>query len=397
MSGQPGEVDGRSSEPVEHREAEETTIDLHSLLSLARDSSTEGRRNLVNVISDLFTAKGDGLTARERALMTEILRKLIGEFELAVRCELASRLAANADVPQELLMLLANDEIEVARPILLESAVLSDDGLIEIIYQRTMEHQLNIAMRRHVSRRVSQALAETENADVVQALIANPNAELSEATMAYLVEQSRRVDSYQEPLLHRQDLSPDLAQRMYWWVSAALRAHIVAHYPVDPIELDDEIESVVAELSQPGGAESRKPPTTPDVKLAAALAEAEMISPRLMIKVVRQGELALFETLLMRAAELERRQVRRILHDPTGRTFAILCRAVGFDRQNFAELYLLRQQGSDRRVRDPRDLARKVNLFCSVAVADAQRVLRHWRRHPGYLEALEQIGEASAG
>ena len=36
------------------------------------------------------------------------------------------------------------------------------------------------------------------------------------ATMAYPVEKSKRIDSYQNPLLHRPDLGPDLAKRMYW-------------------------------------------------------------------------------------------------------------------------------------------------------------------------------------
>ena len=37
--------------------------------------------------------------------------------------------------------------------------------------------------------------------------------------MEYLVEQSKRVDTYQNPLLKRPDLEPDLAKRMYLWVS----------------------------------------------------------------------------------------------------------------------------------------------------------------------------------
>lgn len=400
VSGQAGEIGGRSFDQGEVPRSEAEAIDMRSLLELASDSSAEARKTLVGVISDLFTQKGESLSERERALMTEILRKLISEFELAVRCELATRLAANVNVPQELILLLANDEIEVARPILLQSAVLSDDELIEIIYQRTMEHQLNIAMRRHVSQRVSKALAETDNADVVQALLANPNAQLCEATMQYLVEQSRRFDSYQEPLLERSDLTPELAKRMYWWVSAALRAHIVANFPIDPVELDDEIESVVVQLSDagvPARDGDASGALSPDARLAEEIGRADLLSPQLLIKLMRQGESALFETLLMRASELERRQVRRVMHDPTGRALVILCRAIGFDRQAFAELYLLRCQGSDRRVRDPRDLARAVKLFGSITVADAQRVVHHWRRNPGYLDAMQQIGNASAG
>src|SRR5690606_34948701 len=130
--------------------------------------------------------------------------------------------------------------------------------------------------------------------------------------------------------------TPELAKRMYWWVSAALRAHIVAHFPIDPIELDDEIESVVVQLSDiraPTQAGEGNDAPSSDARLAEEIGRAELLSPQMLVKLMRQGEGALFETLLMRAAELERRQVRRVLHDPTGRALVILCRAIGFDRQ----------------------------------------------------------------
>src|SRR3546814_14322899 len=78
-----------------------------------------------------------------------------------------------------------------------------------------------------------------------RSLLENADAEISGATMEFLVEESRRVDCYQEPLLHRHELSPDLARRMYWWVSAALREHFSRHFEIDPDALDDQLEDEI--------------------------------------------------------------------------------------------------------------------------------------------------------
>src|SRR3546814_10587860 len=73
---------------------------------------------------------------------------------------------------------------------------------------------------------VSQALIDVGEEDVIEALIRNEDAELALQAVNYLVEESRRVDRFREPLLQRREMSPALAYRMFWWVSAALRRQI---------------------------------------------------------------------------------------------------------------------------------------------------------------------------
>lgn len=129
---------------------------FEQLLELARDRSVASRTRLVETVSDLFFGTKQTLSDRERALMAEILRRLIHDVEMAVRRALSERLAGEPDAPSELISALANDEIEVAYPVLSKSNALHDAELIEIIHQRTLEHQLAIAVRERVSRSVSE-------------------------------------------------------------------------------------------------------------------------------------------------------------------------------------------------------------------------------------------------
>ncbi|MFB3055426.1 MAG: DUF2336 domain-containing protein [Alphaproteobacteria bacterium] len=167
---------------------------------------------------------------------------------MSVRRKLANQLAALDNVPHELIVTLANDEIEVAYPILVKSKLLYDTDLIEIIRHRTLQHQLSIAMHRALSEGVSDALVENGDEDVIKTLLENTNARIAKSTMEYLVEQSKRVDSFQNPILRRPDLDRELAKRMYWWVSAALKIYVAEHFDIDPMELDEALDTTVAEI-----------------------------------------------------------------------------------------------------------------------------------------------------
>lgn len=370
-----------------------TSEDVTYLLRLARDKSIEGRKQLVAIVSDLFFDKGTALTAHERALMTDILKKLINDVAVPIRKALAERLARAPSAPHDVVVALANDEIDVAQPILLRSEALLDIDLIEIIRHRTLQHQLAVAMRRNLSEQVSDALVETANHDVIKALLENPDAHISEATMAYLVEQSRRVDSFQEPLVRRHDLPTALARKLYFWVSAALRQHILENFDIEVSTLDDAVEGAVTDAAaqlDAGRNGSGKPHG-----LARRLAEAGQITPRLLVQTLRQGEVPLFESLLAEMSGLRLQLVRRLLFEPGGEGLAVCCRALDIDKPTFATIFLLsRRARPSERSMDPRELSRILSFFENVRAEAARTVLARWRRDPDLLYAIKSVEEA---
>jgi uncharacterized protein (DUF2336 family) len=365
-----------------------------SLLKLAQDRSLQGRRSLATAMSDLFTERESVLSEREHALMTDILNKLVSEFETELRQDLAERLSDSKTAPRNLVLALANDEIAVARPILLKSGVLQDPELVEIIHHRTLGHQLAIAMRTSVSEVVSDALVETGSTDVIKTLLQNPNAKITEATMAYLVEEARRVDSYQEPLVRRQDLDPLLARQMYWLVSAALRAHLLENFDIDAGDLDDELERAVLALSEASKGEVEETISAPAATLAERLDEDAAVTPEFMIQVLRQGEVALFESLFGRLSGLAAPRLQRVIYEPSGRDLAIACRALEFGKPNFSLIYLLlRRARPGHEMIPPRVVSRLMKYFERIEASAAQSVLRQWQRDPNYLDAIERIEE----
>ena len=363
------------------------------LLRLARDKSQQGRRALMENISDLFVGKQGRPGDHERSLITDILTKLVHEVEMAVRRDIAERLSHIDDAPRELMVMLGNDEIEVARPILLKSGVLQDPDLMEIIERRSMEHSLAVAMRAGVSEEVADALVEHGDDDVVEALLNNGDAVLSRRASEYLVEESRRVDRFQEPLLRRPDLPPDLAHRMFWWVSAALRKHILRHYAIDEVGIDEHIQASTKSVQVAPKSSQRQ--QTDAEKLVARLAELGELTDRFLLQALRQRYLTAFTAGLARMGSLDLKMSGRIIYDAGGEALTVACKAIGMDRAIFASIFLL-----TRRVVDgggataPSVVEHMLRIYDKLPQDKARRTLKFWQRDADYVTAISQVDPA---
>ncbi len=314
-------------------------VDGDFLLSLARDKSGKRRQLLAETISDLFTGKDRVLSERERTLMFDILHKILHNAEMEVRRIIATQLSAQPDAPHYLITLLANDDIEVAYSILNNSAVLEDEDLIEVIRHRTQEYNLAIAVRNKVSEEVSDVLVKSGDESVVTTLLKNSGSAISQTTMEFLVEESKRVDAYQEPILRRDDLDPDLAKRMYLWVTAALRKYILKNFDLDKTVLNDLLE-------KSADAAPDETPTKSD-ELAEEVESEGLGLARMMIRALKDGEIFLFEAMFRRLTGLRNTLVKRIMFEPGGEGLAIACKASGINIKDFTTIYSQSRLTSD--------------------------------------------------
>lgn len=366
-------------------------LNVEDLLRIAHDRSAVGRSSLVDAVGTMLFESGRAFTARETELMTDILRRLIHEVEVSVRKGLAERLAVRADAPHELVIQLANDDIEVAHPILSNSPVLMDTELVAVVRNRTREHQLAVARRLSLSEKVTDALVETGDTSVIKTLLENESAAISKATLEYLVEQSRRVDDLQNPLLHRNELTPDLARRMYWWVSAALRQHILSSFDVSERDLDEAIETTVKDVIAETRARER-PRRDKVGELVDHLWRTNALTPKFLIQVLREGEVPLFEAMFARLTGLDLKIVRNLLYEVGGTGITVACKASRIEKADFASIFLLSRQArpGDKQV-DPSELSRVLSLFDRLSYKLAAEVVRRWRMDEDYAAAIYEV------
>ncbi|NQV54929.1 MAG: DUF2336 domain-containing protein [Rhodospirillales bacterium] len=371
-------------------EALPETVDTEHLFELARDKSAEGRNALAEAISDLTLESNRVLSERERALTFDILGRVIHEMEMSVRRTVATRLADMRDAPRDIVRLLASDDIEIAYPILTQSGVLLDADLIEIIRHRTLEHQLAIAIRHQVSEAVSDALVEANDENVISTLLSNQNAKISQSTMEYLVEESRRIDAFQEPILGRKDLDSKLIERMFLWVSAALRQTILEDWDLDPATVDALLEE--ATVNEVKSATRSSGPKTKAEELVCNLAEDEIVTPDLLLKALQDGEVTLFVGMLKQMTGLRTVLVNRIVFEPGGEGLAIVCKSLEMDKDTFADIFTLTRNARPAAAKTlQRDIRKIVSLYDRITLASAAEVVERWQRGTNYLAALRDL------
>jgi uncharacterized protein (DUF2336 family) len=318
--------------------------DMGRLAQLAMNPQNgASREEIYLAVASLYRIQGTGLNDRERELMREILRRLTRDVEMAIRIALAQRLADDSTAPHDLILLLVDDSIEVARPLILGSPLLTESDMLRLIAEADLSHQEAVAGRPHIGLPVTAALAMSEAPSVLMALVRNATAKISSSTYETLVEKSRALSGLQEPLIRRPDLPPVLATHMCDWVSDALKTYIQTNYNVAPKRVDAALTDVNAALNR-----EPPPPQTPPAdsaqKLVEKLAASGQLKAGFLMRVLSQGQADLFELAFARLLNVEIEQFRKSFYEGGARVVALSCRAAGIDRSVFPTVFNLSRQ-----------------------------------------------------
>jgi uncharacterized protein (DUF2336 family) len=310
--------------------------DMTRLAQLAVNPQGIGRGEIYLAVASLYRTQAPMLSDRERGLMRDILHRLTADVEMAIRISLAEKLADDPEAPLDLILLLCDDKIDVARPLILRSRRLSDEDLLRLIADADEARAAACAARPHIGEPVTRELAKSNSESVLVALLRNVTAHIAKPAFETLVEKSKLLPVLQEPLVRRQDLPATLAHRMCDWVGDALKAHIRRNYDVEPVAVDDAARKIQAPQDENLSAAA---------KLVEKLATAGQLRTGFLIRVLNQGQLDLFEAAFARLLNLDMSNLRRVLYDQGPRSVALACRAVGIDRCVFSTIFDLSRKG----------------------------------------------------
>lgn len=313
--------------------------DVSRLARLAEEPQAgTSREEIYLAVASLYRIQGTGLNRRERDLMRDILHRLTRDVEMAIRIALAERLAGDPTVPHDLVLLLVDDVIEVARPLILRSPLLTEADMLRLIAGAGVAHQEAVAARPGIGPAVTDALTHRNCDTVLVALVRNATAQFSNDGFRRLVEKSRTLTALQEPLARRPDLPFAFADMMCEWVSDTLKLYIRAHYPPPSGTFDAALQSASDSLRQP-------PPPATDLpsgsarKLVEKLAMSGQLKTGFLIRVLNQSQGDLFDLAFAQLLEMELAPFRAVFYAADIRPAALACRAVGIDRSAFATVY----------------------------------------------------------
>lgn len=348
------------------------------LIALAGDPDPAARQALSQRVTAICLSDDRQLSQQEKEVAGHILIRLSREFETQLRVKLAHQFAASPQAPKLLIQALAQDEVEVSAPIISQSPLLEERDLIEIIMNKTHAHRLNVAMRSGITSAVSSALVQTEEPDVLKALVNNQSAEIAGAAMEYLVAESKEQKDLQEPLIARSDLSPSLVQKMFTFVSDALKKEIQTRFAIDSDMLDSAMKNIRAEQLEAPAAATQ----TAESKAAALIAKMKAmgeLSLNRVIGLLREKRLNLFLEGLAALSQLDARTVTNLAFDGEGQGMAVVCRSVGADRSQFATIVLLLERARTGKAVPAARLQAVCQLFDTMPLERASGVVEQWR------------------
>jgi uncharacterized protein (DUF2336 family) len=359
---------------------------LYGLIELAREPSSERRRELLREVTDLFLTHGPGqLDAAHIDLFDDIMSRISSEMEEQVRVELSTRLAPSASAPRGVLMDLARDSYTVAEPVLKQSAALSEADLIEVARTRGQAHLRAISQRAEVPEAVSDVIVEHGDDTTLGVLLRNQGAELSRQASEAAIDRAHANPDLHEAVVERKSLPPDLLNELYFIVETQLREKIMKrNAELDPNELQAALEAGRNRLAARDGALP--------ADYAAALADVQAmakrgeLTPTALTGMLRQGETTKFTAALAQLADIDFPTARRILEGKQVDPLAIVCKAAGFERAlflTFVVLMLGREANAMGRAQEYGELYNKLDRDTAL------RAIRFWRlrRQTGNLKA----------
>jgi uncharacterized protein (DUF2336 family) len=355
--------------------AAEVLSDVGKLAEIAAGTPKSKRSEIYLAVALLFRVQASQLSDRERALMRDILKRLTLDVEMAIRISLAEKLADDPEAPLDLILLLADDSIEVARPVILRSRMLTDADIVEFLRDADVARQTVCAERPDIGEPVTDRLAASDSESVLVALVRNATARIGTATFETLVEKSRRIATLQDPLAHRADLPTPLAERLCDWASDAIKSYIVTSRRLDASALAGRVDTAAKSVVGPQSGDA----ASSGRKLVDKLAIAGQLKAGFLLRVLQQGQADLFDLAFAKLLEMDPAIFREMFYRRGPRPVALACRAVGIDRCVFPTVYTVsRHSRSINPVLSHDERAEIEAVFGSYSRKEAVGILRQF-------------------
>jgi uncharacterized protein (DUF2336 family) len=341
-------------------------VQAKDLLALAHDPSEQARAALASGLYDLSHVSAD-LPVEGRALAADIILEIIKSAATSVRHQVAQRLARDPRAPKALVLALARDEISVAFPVLIESPVLDEADILDVLRTSPPEHRLGMLQRELLSETVATAVVDTRDPQIMRWLVENPGAKIPAAAMAVLVEASRAETGLQQPLINRADLTSELAAKLHAFVPDELRQQLVSRHKFAIGAPGQSSAGPALDATASAAADARA------LAVAQELRGAGALNIDLLVKTIRAGKMTEFEALFARFSSISLAAARQILSSSAGDALAVALKAQGVAKGTFATIFILTRKARDPGADLSTALARATDAYDRLPVIDAKK------------------------
>ncbi len=352
----------------------QSPIQLERLKSLSQEKSSERRRELLREVTDLFFESDRPQSEPIDEHFDEILTTITTEMDIELRKEMASRFAPVNNAPQGLVRQLAEDDFEVAEPVLRHSPTLSDVDLTRIVGRKSQAHMRAISTRDNISEEVTGAIVAKGDEQTLITLTQNQGAQFSRDTMETLINKSETQLELQSPLVNHKNIPPDMMNEMYFFVEKRLRQRILERNEnTTPEELDRAFEQARSKVLWSTDLPSDFEEARQFVKTKKL---RKQLSPTLLASLARDKKHTRFFLAFAEFTGLDYQTATRIWAPDKTEAVAIACKASEMPRDLFATLVVLMSKDGTKDLSFVKSLG---IIYEDLPKSTADRTLRFWK------------------
>lgn len=174
------------------------------------------------------------LSAEERAHAEGIIAIMAQDAAVLVRRALSVALKNSPKLPREIANRLARDIDTIALPVIMNSPVLTDGDLVEIVRASPASKQIAVASRETLSVAVTGAISAYAVSDAVERALSNDNAMFDEAGFGTALERFSDISSVTASMVRRDVLPVSVTEKLVAIVTGELFDQLVNNHELPP-------------------------------------------------------------------------------------------------------------------------------------------------------------------
>lgn len=252
----------------------------------------------------------EDLAATEGALLM-----LLDDPSPLVRRVLADVFAASQAAPPAVVHALANDQPEIAAPILRRSPLLLDADLVDRLATGPASIQAAIAARAPLPRAVAAAIAEVGAASACLVMLENRDADIAPFSFDRIIERHGHLAVIREALTQRADLPAATRQAVLAKLSTTLADFVAAQSWLDAGRARQVVQEACERATITLAAQSADDEVRP---LIRHLCNSGQLTAGLMLRALLCANLRLFEEALAELSGVPLARVSAIVRDRRG-------------------------------------------------------------------------------
>ena len=349
---------------------------IAELDELVKIADPRRRATAVRQLAELFQQGAASFQSQHVAVFDTVLSALAPGTEIAIRADVAARLASLTNAPPTLVGQLVRDaDIRVSGPLLRASPLIEEPTLVEIARAMGQPHLLAISERVAITVPVTDVLVRRGDRDVVRSVAANEGARLSSQSYQRLIKRAEGDGMLAIAVGQRQDLSDPLLQQLLEGSVDLVRRRMFAG--ASPTRKASIARSIIAITGESPAAQRDFGPAQRDI---VELHHSGGLNKDALLGFARERKYEETVAVLSAISGLSATAVDKIVTGARRDSILVLGRSLGLDWPTVRALLALRLP--EVRVQSATDLEVARANFERLALTTAQRVVKFWKDRP---------------